>query len=112
MNVELDYFSRTFDIVHYTNAMNIYAELVKKGQTPKCSVHSWELYDKAFSFPRVRRYDLVQQGMDMLQHFQDNLNENFDNSLHVKNFIEVGKKVQAQFNEKYHDGEFDDPALF
>jgi len=75
-------------------------------------VTSWELYDKSFSFPRVRRYDLVQQHMDMLQHFEDNLNQNFMNSQHLANFIKVGKAAQKAMNEKYHDGEFDDPALY
>ena len=41
-------------------------ELKKDGANPKVSVNTWELYDKAFSFPRVRRYDFVQQHMDMI----------------------------------------------
>ena len=49
--------------------------------------------------------------MDMLEHFQDNLNTNIDNSKHLKNFIRVAKAVQQNFNEKYGpDGGFDDPA--
>ena len=113
LNVELDYFSRSFDIVNYNNANKIHDSLLKTtGKDYPMSVHTWELYDTAFAFPRVRRYDLVQQGMDLLQHFEDNLNQNFSNSLHVSNFIEVAKKVQSQFNEKYHDGEFGDPAGF
>jgi hypothetical protein len=31
----------------------------KSGVAPKLSVHTYELYDKAFSFPRVRRYAFV-----------------------------------------------------
>ena len=90
--IELDYFSRSFDIEHYNNAMKIKAGLAKAGiEAPKMTVHSYELYDSAFSFPRVRRYDLVMQGMDLLQHFQDNLNQNFENSKHVADFIKVGK---------------------
>ena len=54
--------------------MKIYAELKKEGKNPKMAVHTWELYDGSFSFPRVRRYDLVQEMMDKLQHFEDNLN--------------------------------------
>jgi len=39
--------------------MKIYKELVKDGADPQLYVTTWELYDKAFSFPRVRRYDFV-----------------------------------------------------
>ena len=92
--------------------MKIYNELVKDGGDPQLYVNTWELYDKAFSFPRVRRYDLVQQHMDLLQHFEDNLNQSFMNSQHLANFIKVGKAAQKAMNEKYHDGEFDDPALY
>jgi hypothetical protein len=43
--------------------MNIYAEMKKQGKDPKTGpmgVHTWELYDHAFPFEKVRRYDLVQ----------------------------------------------------
>ena len=91
LNIELDYFSRNFDIKHYNNAMKIYGELAKEGKHPSLAVHTWELYDAAFSFPRVRRYDLVQQHMDLIQHFEDNLNQNMSNMQHVTNFIRVAK---------------------
>jgi hypothetical protein len=110
--IELDYFSRSFDIKHYNNAVKIYNELKGDGLNPRMFVTSWELYDRSFSFPRVRRYDLVQQHMDLLQHFEDNLNQNFMNSQHLANFIKVGKAAQKALNEKYHDGEFSDPALY
>ena len=112
LDIELDYFSRNFDRKHYKKAMQIYGELKKQGKSPKTSIHTYELYDNAFSFPRVRRYDLVQKNMGLIQHFQDNLNENFTNKLHVDNFIRVAKAAQADLNEKYHNGEFDDPAGF
>ena len=112
LGIQLDYFSRRLDIKYYDNAMKIYAELKKMGKDPKVAIHTYELYDKAFSFPRVRRYDLVQQHMDLLQHFEDNLNQNFMNSQHLANFIKVGKAAQKALNEKYHDGEFSDPALY
>lgn len=112
LDIELDYFSRNFDRKHYKKAMQVYKELKKQGKDPKMSIHTWELYDAAFSFPRVRRYDLVQRHMDLLQHFQDNLNENFTNQLHLDNFIRVAKNAQADLNAKYHDGEFSDPAGF
>jgi len=110
--IELDYFSRSYDIKHYNNAVKIYNELKGDGLNPRMFVTSWELYDRGFSFPRVRRYDLVQQHMDLLQHFEDNLNQNFMNSQHLANFIKVGKSAQKALNEKYHDGEFSDPALY
>ena len=63
---QMDMFSRTLDPRHWTNVLNINKAL-PKGQ--KLSVHTWELYDKAFSFPRIRRYQYVQENMDMLEHF-------------------------------------------
>jgi len=112
LDIELDYFSRNFDLKHYKKAMQVYGELKKQGKDPKVNIHTWELYDAAFSFPRVRRYDLVQKHMDLIQHFQDNLNENFTNKLHLDNFVRVAKAAQEALNEKYHDGEFADPAGF
>ena len=94
--IELDYFSRSFDIEHYNNAMKIYTELAKAGQAqPKLTVHSYELYDKAFSFPRVRGYADVEAALTDLRALQDNLNMNFENSLHVDRFISGGKKIEA-----------------
>jgi len=115
LDVQLDYFSRSFDKFHYENAMNIYAELKKQGKEPvtgPSGVHTWELYDKAFPFEKVRRYDLVQQHMDAIQHFEDNLNQNLQNGQAVDQFIIVGLAAQAALNTKYHNGEFSDPALF
>jgi hypothetical protein len=102
----MDQFSRKFNIQNYLNSMEIAKEL--KFKAP--AVHTWELVDKAFSFPRVRRYNDVQENMDMLEHFQDNLNTNISNMKNVNNFIRVGKTVIGELNEKYHDGEFADPA--
>jgi len=48
--------------------------------------------------------------MDMLEHFQDNLNTNISNDILFENFLRVAQTVRANFNEKYHDGEFDDPG--
>lgn len=69
LDYQVDMFSRTLDPRHWTNAKNIQAQLLKNGQDAKMHVHTWELYDKAFSFPRVRRYEFVQENMDMLEHF-------------------------------------------
>jgi len=115
LDIELDYFSRCFDKHHYYNAMNIYAEMKKQGKDPKTGatgVHTWELYDHAFPFEKVRRYDLVQQHMDAIQHFEDNLNQNLQNGQAVDQFIIVAKAAQVAINAKYHNGEFKDPALF
>jgi hypothetical protein len=112
---ELDYqqdmFSRTLDPRHWTNVVNIADAIHKKtGASPKLEVHTWELYNTAFSFPRVRRYNFVNENMDMLEHFEDNLNTNISNSVHMQNFLRVANTVRRNFNQKYHDGEFDDPG--
>ena len=112
LDIQLDYFSRSFSMTHYENAMNIYKGLLEKGEQPRVSIHTWELYDGAFTFPRVRRFDLVQKQMDLIQHFEDDLNSNFTNQQHVANFIQIAKAAQTMLNEKYHDGEFQDPAKF
>ena len=112
LNQQLDYFSRDFDKAHYNNAMAIYAEMKAQGKDPKVRVKSYELLDSAFAFERVRRYDLVQQHMNLLEHLQDNLNQNMTNQQNVDQFIIVGKAAVAAFNAKYHNGEFSDPANF
>ena len=106
MNWQMDQFSRKFDVQNYLNAMEIAGEL--KVKPP--AVHTWELLDKSFAFPRVRRYNDVQENMDLVEHFQDNLNTNISNMKNVNNFIRVGKTVVGELAEKYHDGEFADPA--
>jgi hypothetical protein len=108
MEWQMDQFSRKFNMQNYLNAMEIAKEL--KIKPPR--VHSWELLDGSFSFPRVRRYFDVQENMDMIEHFQDNLNTNISNLKNVQNFIRVGTTVVGQLNEKYHDGEFSDPSGF
>merc|ERR1712153_278897 len=110
LDIELDFFSRKFDKQHYNNAISIYKALKKAGKDPKVSVHTWELYDHAFPFEKVRRYDLVQQHMNMVEHFEDNLNENITNGQAVDNFIIVANNARTALNTKYHDGEFKDPA--
>ena len=50
--------------------------------------------------------------MDMIQHFEDNLNQNFTNQQNADQFVLVGKAAQKALNEKYHDGEFSDPAAY
>lgn len=110
LDYQTDMFSRTLDTRHWTNMQNIAKAMKKAGKKPYFYVHTWELYDRAFSFPRVRRYGFVQENMDMLEHFQDNLNQNLSNSQHMSNFLRVANTVKKNLNDKYHDGEFDDPA--
>jgi len=67
---QVDLFSKTLDVRHWTNTLNIAGALKdKSGSAPKLQVHTWELLDKAFTFPRIRRYAYVQENMDMLEHF-------------------------------------------
>jgi hypothetical protein len=92
--------------------MNIAGALkAKSGAAPKLQVHTWELLDKAFTFPRIRRYAYVQENMDMLEHFEDNLNTNISNSVNMANFLKVANTVKKNLNAKYHNGEFADPAV-
>jgi hypothetical protein len=71
LDYQIDMFSRTLDTRHWTNVLNIADAMKKKnGKRPNTAkVHTWELYDKSFSFPRVRRYNFVNENMDMLEHF-------------------------------------------
>ena len=53
----MEYFSRKLEIDYFNNAMTIWKNLTKEGKMDRpLMVHTWELYDKSFSFPRVRRY--------------------------------------------------------
>ena len=104
---QMEMFSRTCTRSYYDNAVKIAKDIHK--DLPK--VNTWELLDKSFAFDRIRRYDFVNENMDMLEHFQDNLNMNRSNLVNVENFIRVCKTVNRNFSAKYHDGEFDNPAL-
>ena len=112
LDYQLEMFSRTLDPRHWTNANNVAKEITKAGGSPKWYVKTWELYDKAFSFPRVRRYAYVQENMDMLEHFQDNLNTNPSNSQAMANFMRVANAVRTALNDKFVDGEFADPGNY
>ena len=108
---QVDMFSRTLDTRHWTNVLAIAKAMDKKnGSHPKLQVHTWELFDKSFSFPRVRRYNFVNENMDMLEHFQDNVNTNISNNVNMDNFLRVARTVRDNFTTKYHDGEFDAPS--
>ena len=97
-------------MLHWNNAQKIYANLTDHGFGGKMPlVHTWALYDKSFSFPRVRRYSYVQENMDMLEHFEDNLNLNPSNKMALDSFLKASKTVHDNLTAKYHDGEFADP---
>jgi hypothetical protein len=114
LEYQMEMFSRTLDPRHWTNVENISAKLKAKGtkDLPKLAIKTWELYDKSFSFPRIRRYNFVMENMDMLEHFQDNLNMNISNKVNMENFIRVANTVKTNLAAKYSNGEFVDPASF
>lgn len=108
MNIQMDYFSRRLDMNNYNNAMKIFGKI--GGAAPRVS--TWELYDKGFSFDRVRRYDYVVENMNTLEQFEDNLNTNISNSVAVARFLSAATQVRDGLKDKYHNGEFTDPAGF
>ena len=74
MQYQLGEFSRNFNMDNWDNAMKVKAGLAKVGKTPKFAVTTKELYDKSFSFPKVRNYDYAVENMNELEHYEDNLN--------------------------------------
>ena len=90
--------------------MTIKGKLNSQGKTPKFAVTTKELYDKSFSFPKVRNYDYAVENMNELEHYEDNLNNNLSNKLALDRFIAVAKKVRANLNDKYDIG-FIDPGV-
>ena len=112
---KMEYFSRKLDPQLFDDAMKIQEELQNRnGGNPlktKILVHTYELYDKAFKFPRVRKYDFSKQNLDMLEHFEDNLNLNISNKQNLANFLRVAETARKNLNEKYSgDGGFEDPS--
>ena len=58
----LEYFSRRLDPIYFDHASRIYSHLMNEtdgGFKGKFLVHTYELYDNAFAFGRVRRYESV-----------------------------------------------------
>ena len=81
MNIRMEFFSRTFDKRWYNDSMKIWDELKKKGYKGSGPhVTTRDLYNNAFSFPRVRRYGFVVEGMNTIEQFEDNLTMNLSNS--------------------------------
>ena len=110
MQYQLGEFSRNFKEENWKNAMEIKKELNEKGIFPRYAVTTKELYDKSFSFPKVRNYDYAVQQMNELEHYEDNLNNNISNKYHLDKFLEVAKKVRKNLNDKYDIG-FIDPGV-
>jgi len=110
LHYQLGEFSRNFDMKNWGNAMYVKGELGKSGKNPKFAVTTKELYDKSFSFPKVRNYDYAVAQMNELEHYEDNLNANLSNNLALTRFIDVAKKVRANLNDKYDIG-FIDPGV-
>ena len=110
LHYQLGEFSRNFNMEHWNNAMKIKEELSKQNKNPRFAVTTKELYDKSFSFPKVRNYDYAVEQMNELEHYEDNLNNNISNGQHLKKFVEIAKKVRANLNDKYDIG-FIDPGV-
>jgi hypothetical protein len=70
MGWEMDQFSRNFNILNYNNAIKISKALGIR--PPRVSTYS--LLDKAFAWPRVRLYEDVQENLETLEKFEDDLN--------------------------------------
>ena len=110
LNYKLGELSRNFKMENWDNAVKIKKAIEEKGKKPNFAVTTKELYDKSFSFPKVRNYDYAVENMNELEHYEDNLNTNIMNSLALKRFVEVAKKVRANLNDKYDIG-FIDPGV-
>ena len=99
-------FSASLDKKDYEAAMAAWGQA---GPSPK--VTTWELYDKAFSFERVRRYESVQAALDEIEHYEDNLNTNISNSKLVDAFIAHATHARAKLNALFKEnGAFKDPG--
>merc|ERR1719181_1735107 len=107
---QLGEFSRNFDMKNWDNAMEIKGKLQAGGAKPKFAVTTKELYDKSFSFPKVRNYDYAVENMNDLEAVEDNLNTNLGNQLALKRFVDTAKKVRENLNAKYDIG-FIDPGV-
>lgn len=65
--LQFEQFSRTLDTKFYENGMKILAEL-RKGNALEAlpAISSFQLYDSAFTWPRVRAYQFVQEELNKL----------------------------------------------
>ena len=110
MKEELNMFSRTLDPDHLKDAMEIREELVDDNSSiDEVLINTKELYEHAFKFANVASYDNVIAQLTEIQNAQDNLNQNTNNPILVKKFIEVAQKVKKNFKKAYND-DWIDPA--
>ena len=49
---------------NWDNAIKIKKTIEEKGKKPQFAVTTKELYDKSFSFPKVRNYDYAVENMN------------------------------------------------
>ena len=111
MKFQMLKFSRTLDKKYFDNATQIFGALKSdgfKGKLPRVS--TWAEYDKSFTWPKIRQYEIVQEGMETLEHFEDDLNLNISNTRLMNHFLSNALAVRSSFATKFHDGEFADPA--
>ena len=110
LHYQLGEFSRNFEMKHWNAAMQIKDTLEAQGKKPKFAVTTKELYDKSFSFPKVRNYDYAVDQMNHLEGAEDNLNTNLDNANALAKFVATAKQVRTNLNDKYDVG-FMDPGV-
>ena len=81
----MEHFSKTLDKKHYDNALKI----SKATGTPLPKIDTHSHYKESFGkVDEVKNYDSTEGHLDEIKHWQDNLNSNPDNGLHVKRFID------------------------
>ena len=98
MNKEMDHFSKTLDKTHYDNAMKI----SKATGAPLPAIDTHSHYKDSFGkVDEVKNYDSTEGHLDEIKHWQDNLNSNPTNGLHVKRFIDRVKAVRNEVTNKY-----------
>lgn len=76
----MNLFSRTFDKIFYKNAWDIFQKLKEKNpKQASPQINTWELYDRAFTFLRIRKYPFTIEQLNKLEQFEDNANLNLTN---------------------------------
>ena len=103
----MELFSKTLDKKHYDNAYAIAEKLGVK--LPSVTTHKH--YSDSFGkWDEVKNYDSTEAHLDEVKKWQDNLNSNPTNSVHVKRFIDNVGNVRKQVTTKYPPCVFEDPA--
>jgi len=67
------------------------------------------MYDRAFTFQRVRKYNFVLEQLNKLELYEDNANLNLTNMEAINKFVKAGKEVQSALKSRYAEF-FKDPA--